>query len=206
VPPVRIAALDALATLGEASELAPLRTLADDPDPSVAAAALSALGAGRDRETLDPLLAALGQAERVRRLAALDALRRRRDADAVAAVAALARRTGVEEERRLALRVLAATPDPRAAAAIVDLAREPKRGASVVAALATLAEEHVAWLRVALASRDVHVRCTVVDALGRMHHRGASALLADALHDGHRGVQAAAAYALARADLRATTG
>jgi HEAT repeat protein len=206
VPPVRIAALDALATLGEASELAPLRALADDPDPSVAAAALSALGAGRDRETLDPLLAALGQAERVRRLAALDALRRRRDADAVPVVAALARRTGDEEERRLALRVLAATPDQRAAAAIVDLAREPKRGASVVAALTTLPEEHVAWLRAALADGDVHVRSTVVDALGRMHHRGASALLAEALHDEHRGVQAAAAYALARADLRATTG
>jgi hypothetical protein len=39
-----------------------------------------------------------------------------------------------------------------------------------------------------------------------MHHRGASALLAEALHDEHHGVQAAAAYALARADLRATTG
>ncbi|HEU4723047.1 MAG TPA: HEAT repeat domain-containing protein, partial [Gemmatimonadaceae bacterium] len=110
------------------------------------------------------------------------------------------------EERTRALDVLAATADQRAVSALVDVARDPKRSASVVAALATLPEDRVAWLRPALGDDDVQVRCTVIEALGRMRHRAASALLAEALRDPHEGVHAAAAYALARADLRATTG
>jgi HEAT repeat protein len=76
----------------------------------------------------------------------------------------------------------------------------------VVVALATLPEDRVVWLRGAYDGGDAHVRCTVIEALGRMRHRAASVLLAEALRDPHPGVQAAAAYALARADLRATTG
>ena len=206
VPPVRIAALDALAALGDVTEANALRAIAEDPDPAVAAPAIAALGAARDRETLEPLLAALAHEDRVRRLAALDALARRGDADAVSAVAALARRSTDPEERTRALDVLAATDDERAVAALVDVARDPRRSGAVVATLATLPEARVAWLRGALGDGDVHVRCAVIEALGRMRHRAASALLAETLRDPHPGVHAAAAYALGRADLRATTG
>jgi HEAT repeat protein len=46
----------------------------------------------------------------------------------------------------------------------------------------------------------------VIEALGRMRHHAASPLLAEALHDESPAVVAAAAHALARLDLRATTG
>ena len=206
VPPVRIAALDALAGLGDAVESGALRAIADDPDPAVAAAALAALGAARDRGSLEPLLAALAHEERVRRLAALDALARRGDPDAVPAVASVARRSGDPEERTRGLEALAATNDERAVAALVDVARDPTRSGEVVATLATLPEERVVWLRGALDDGDVHLRCAMVEALGRMRHRAASVLLAEALRDPHPGVHAAAAYALSRADLRATSG
>jgi HEAT repeat protein len=45
----------------------------------------------------------------------------------------------------------------------------------------------------------------VIEALGRMRHRAASPLLAEALRDPAPAVSAAAAHALARLDLRATT-
>jgi HEAT repeat protein len=205
VPPVRIAALDALTALGDAPDAGALRAIADDPDAAVAAPALAALGAARGHDTLEPLLAALAHEDRVRRLAALDALARRRDADAVTAVATVARRSADPEERTRALEVLAATGDERAVAALVDVARDPARSGAVVATLATLPEERVAWMRSALDHGDVHVRCTVIEALGRMRHRAAGVLLAEALRDPHPGVHAAAAYALTRADLRATT-
>jgi HEAT repeat protein len=49
------------------------------------------------------------------------------------------------------------------------------------------------------------VRSAVVEALGRSDHASAGLLLADALRDEHAAVRAAAAYALAQRDLRATT-
>jgi HEAT repeat protein len=206
VPPVRIAALDALATLGEVAEAGALRTIADDPDPAVAAPALAALGASRGRDTLEPLLAALGHADRVRRLAALDALARRADADAVPAAAAVARHSSDSEERTRGLEVLAATDDERAVAALVDVARDPRRTGTVVATLATLPETRIPWLRRALDDGDVHLRCALIEGLGRMRHRAASVLLAEALREPHPAVHAAAAHALGRADLRATSG
>ena len=206
LPPVRIAAVEALAELGDPAALTALRPVADDPDAAVAAPALLALGAARDPDTLDALLGALTHAERVRRLAASRALARRADPASVAAVAGIAPRAADAEERELALEALSAIGDERAVAALVDLARDPRLCAGVVGALGRLPEERVAWLRPALENDDVGVRCAVIEALGRMRHRAASALLAEALGDREPAVRAAAAHALARLDLRATTG
>ena len=206
VPPVRIAALDALAAIGDAGELDALRAVADDPDATVAAPALIALGAARGRETLDALLAALSHPDRLRRLAALDALARRGDAGAVAAVASIARLSADPDERIRALDALVSTAHERAVAALVDVAGDPRRSSEVVASLVKLPESRIPWLRAALRDSDVHARCVVIEALGRTGFRAASVLLAEALDDADPGVRAAAAYALTRADLRATTG
>ena len=61
------------------------------------------------------------------------------------------------------------------------------------------------WLP-ALVDSDVHLRCAVIEALGQMRLRGASTLLAGALQDEEPIVKAAAAHALARLDLDASTG
>jgi HEAT repeat protein len=205
VPPVRIAAVEALAALGDDERLAALRPLADDPDPAVAGPALLALGAARDTETLAALHSALTHAARVCRVAALDALGRRGDAASVDAIAVVARSSADAEERALALAALASIPGERAVSALVDVAEDPKRCAAVVEALARLPEERIAWLRPALAHPRHAVRNVVIEALGRSDHASAGLLLADALRDEHAEVRAAAEYALARRDLRATT-
>jgi HEAT repeat protein len=124
----------------------------------------------------------------------------------VSALAAAAHRSSDPEERELALAALAAIDDEHAAEALVELAADPRRCGAVVHALARLPEHRAAWLRPALARGDVAVRCAVIEALGRMRHRAASPLLAEALHDESPAVGAAATHALARLDLRATTG
>jgi HEAT repeat protein len=49
----------------------------------------------------------------------------------------------------------------------------------------------------------VHVRCAVIEALGRSGHGAAAPRLAGALHDALPSIRLAAAHALARLDLRA---
>ena len=206
LPPVRIAAVEALAQVGDAEALAALRPLADDQDPAVAAPALLALGGARDGGTLDALVDALTHDDRARRIAATRALARRADPASVPALAAAAHRGSDPEERELALAALASIDDELAVEAIVDLAADPRRCGAVVDALARLPEHRAAWLRPALAKEDVAVRCAVIEALGRMRHHAASPLLAEALDDESPAVVAAATHALARLDLRATTG
>jgi HEAT repeat protein len=206
LPPVRIAAVEALAELGDADAVVALRPLADDAESAVAAPALLALGAAKDRGTLDALLDALTHADRVRRLAASRALAQRADPSAVPALLAVARNTGDTEERELELAALAATNDERAVASLVELAREPRLCRSVVHTLGRLPESRLPWLRQALAHDDVAVRLTVIEALGQMRHRSAGSLLAEALESTEPAVAAAAAHALAQLDLRATTG
>ena len=205
LPPVRIAAVEALAALGDDGWLAALCPLADDPDPAVAGPALLALGAARGAETLAALLSALTHPARVCRVAALEALGGRADAASVDALALVARGSADAEERALALAALASIPDQRAVSALVDVAEDPKRSGAVVEALAGLSEERIAWLRPALTHPRPAVRSVVVEALGRSDHASAGLLLADALRDEHAAVRAAAEYALARRDLRATT-
>jgi HEAT repeat protein len=74
----------------------------------------------------------------------------------------------------------------------------------VVETLGALPPARVAWLRRALSDADVSVRCAVIEALGRMRHPVASAMLADAVQDPNPAARAAAEHALARHDLRAT--
>jgi HEAT repeat protein len=102
-----------------------------------------------------------------------------------------------------AVEVLVRVGSEEATAVLVAIAADPQRTAAAVDALARATEAQLPWLGRGLAHADVHVRCAVVEALGRMRHRGASALLAGALADEALAVRAAAAHALRRLDLRA---
>jgi HEAT repeat protein len=203
IPPVRIAAVEALGEIGAADGIAALVPIADDPDPMVARAALAALGQSTDPATLPPLRAALAADDAGRRLAALDALARRADQTATSGVASLARRSVDSEERRQALAVLARTGGQDAVAALIAVAAEPAHTAAVVDALAMLDEGQVPWVARGLALPDLHVRCATIEALGRMGHGAAAPLLAGALRDGEPAIRLAVAHALERLDLRA---
>jgi HEAT repeat protein len=202
IPPVRIAAIEALGEIGADDGLAALRPLADDPDPMVARPALATLGQSTDPQTLAPLLHALDDDDAGRRRTALDALARRAEPAAVAAVAALAGRSDDPGERERALAVLVATGGAEAVDALLASAAHPARTAAAVDALASLDEAQLPWVARGLAVADLHVRCATIEALGRSGHGAAVPLLAGVLHDAEPAVRVAAAHALQGIDLR----
>jgi HEAT repeat protein len=203
VPPVRIAAVDALAQIGARDGLAALPGLADDPDPTIARQVLLAIGAADDPAASDALVRALRSDDRARQLAALAALERAGASSIVDAVVPIAVASGDAEARALSLRVLVRTGGPVAVEALIGIAEDPRRTADAVDALASLAAADVATVGLGLAHDDLAVRCAVIEALGRMSHGGVSPLLAAALHRGDEGTRVAAAYALSQRDLRA---
>ena len=202
VPPVRIAAVEALTSIGDARGIDAVLPLASDPDVEVARAALVALGAARGRESLEILLAALQRGERTVTVAALAALGRRATPAAVAGIAALAHSGDDPVVHAAAVEALARIGGEEAVGALVSLTAEPRRAPMAVAALARLGADQVKWVGRGLAHEDPGVRCAVIEALGRMRHPHATPLLAGALEDPSRAVRLAAAQALGRLDLR----
>jgi HEAT repeat protein len=205
VAPVRIAAIESLGEIGDADGIAALLPIVADSDPAIATPAMLALGGAGNPSVLPLLVGELAGADRGRCLAALEAIARLAHPAAVPSVAAVARAHAEPELRERATLALARIGEPDAIGALAALAEDPARGADVVAALGQLGEKHVPIVARELAHPDVGVRCVVVEALGRMRSPLASAALARALRDDAPIVQLAAAHALARLDLRATT-
>lgn len=202
VPPVRIAAMEALAAIGDARGIDAVLPLAGDPEVEVAKAAILALGAARGRESLDVLRAALQRGEQALTVAALAALGRRASPAAVGDIAALARASDDPAVHVAAVDALARTGGEEAIAALVSLTSDPRRAPVAIAALARLGGDQVQWVGRGIAHDDPGVRCAVIEALGRRRHPHATSLLARALEDPAPAVRLAAAQALGRLDLR----
>lgn len=201
LPPVRIAAVEAIGAIGDGDGIDAIRPLVRDEDPLVARAALVALGGSSSRESLDALVAALDAPDLELAVAALTAIGRRADRRAVPAVASLATigDAGLFPD---AVRALARIGGEEAVAALVALAEEPRQVAVVVAALARLGADQMQWVARGLGHPDASVRCAVIEALGRTGHRTATSWIVRALEDGSAAVRLAAVQALGRLDLR----
>ena len=210
VPPVRIAAVDALAEIGDPDGIAALLPLVSDPDSAVACPAMVALGRGANRQrlvtgSLDAALQLqLASDEPRRRGAALAAIASRGDASALAAVVSLAHTDADPELRRQAMDTVGCIGGAEAIAALIAMAEDPRAGADVIGVLVRAGAGQLPWVARGLEHPGVGVRCTVVEALGRTRATEATALLSQALRDDEPAVRHAAAYALARHDLRAT--
>ena len=202
VMPVRIAAIDALGEMGAVEAVATLRVLVRDADPAIARPALAALAQMRSDDAVEPIMDAVHSGDRDIAQAALAALGKRREAGAVASVAECARTGRDAGLRAAAVDALAQISTEASVEALIALADDPQRSALVVAALAGVGAQHVAWVGHGLQHADVDVRCAVVEALSRMRHPAASALLVGALEDAAGVVRLAAAQALGRLDVR----
>jgi HEAT repeat protein len=203
VPPVRIASVDALAEIRTPEALDALRAFVDDEESAIARPALLALGQSTDPSTLAPLIDAARTGERDRRLAALEALSRRTVDDTVVdVIARLARDSADPIVAERAVDALAELGTRGSIDALISLAEDPQRAATVVDALATLGGQHVESLRNGLSHADVSVRCVVIEALGRIGSGASATIVASALNDTSDVVRAAAAHALARIDVR----
>ncbi|HEX5521801.1 MAG TPA: HEAT repeat domain-containing protein, partial [Longimicrobiaceae bacterium] len=133
VPPVRIAAVEALTEIGAPEVISVLRPLSAADDPMIAQAALAALGRLRDPAALPTLLGALASSEPLRQRAALDALDgsyvapASEIAGAVAKVANIARAASDADSRARALDVLARLGGEAGVAMLVATAESPRR-------------------------------------------------------------------------------
>lgn len=199
-PPVRIAAIEALAPRGD-QVVEHLLAGRDDAEAEVAEAAVRALGHCRVPSTRDALHEDLRSANPGRQRAALAAVARQASDEWVAPLRDLA------DSRDASVAVAAVdalrdTGTRAAVAALVKLAANMRLRPRIVATLAAVGGNRFDALSEALMYENEGIRCMVVEVLGRVKSPGASRLLVSALEDPSAAVRGAATQALARRDLR----
>ncbi|MDB4909036.1 MAG: fold-4 domain protein [Gemmatimonadetes bacterium] len=205
-PPVRIAALEALAAQHAVRSIETFLQLHADSEEEVAIAAITALGrieggAGVAIAT-HSLVGELLRGDPARTVAAVRSLGSLRAPDAVTQLGALARSGRAIDTRIVAVMALAEIGTRAAVMQLVELASVAILRRDVARALTQLREDAVQWLASGLTNPDVGTRCVVVEALSRMRHPGATRLLATVLDDPSSAVRHAASQALSRLDLR----
>ena len=202
--PVRIAAIEALGSIGAPAMLPVVTLLTQDHETEVATAAITALGQFSPLATRGSLLQTLTGADMHRQRAALDAVARHgaaNDMAVVSAVASIAQETRDDDLRQNALRTLGTIGNAAAVDALVALGADGKLTGVVIAVLAGLNETQASLLRETLAHGGDRERQLAVDALARMRHSAAGSILAIALEDASPVVRLAAARAIGRLDL-----
>jgi len=204
-PPVRIAAIEGMAALGNATFVQILKANARDAEPEVADAALRALGAFSPADTRDALVRELSAHDTPRRIAALAAVAQQKHEQWIPFLRLIAE-SGDHATRSACVDALRSIGTSRAIVALIQLAESMQLRPLVLRALSALDETKVEFLGDALTYENDGVRCMVVEALGRMKHPAALRLLVAALDDPSSAVRLAATQALARLDLRSAKG
>ena len=204
-PHVRIAALQALASIDAyiAGEMA--LPLIKDPDPEVASTALTAVAAGAHPAADDLLEDAVKSGEAFLRRAAVRALPARstaRAAELLAWAACLAEPPDLPRLLIESLVRLAASDDAAARAAavtaLVNLASATETRDAALRTLAALPQAAVDDLARKLQAPRVATKLAAVEALARMRHPRASEALQHALEDDDAAVRRAAVAAFGR--------
>ena len=205
MPHVRIAAVDAIGAIGavDGDAAAPmLATFAGSDDAEVAVAGIRALGGVTSPAAHEPLRRALSGADARRRAAAAEAIARWGREPAVA----LLRWTAAADTDAAVMHAAidglsrlgngAGPGGAQALAALAAVTSDPTRRADAVAALSRVSPPAIPWVGACLTARDPHVRCAVVEALGRLSHPAASAYVQSALEDGDASVRQVAVMVL----------
>lgn len=209
LPHVRVAALDAVGSVGDASAVTSLARCAEDDERDVAAAALRALGRLGTSDALATLKAAARADDPSRRLAAVQALAAHGTPDAVGQLEWLA---GGDPDAAIGTAAIASLGDVAARGdagaiaavdALVALCGDPARrdaATNVITALPPSVIPHVAR---GLGHPQAPVRRRVVECLGRFLDPDATSFIAAALQDDAPVVRETAVVALARRGTRA---
>jgi HEAT repeat protein len=201
-PPVRIAAIDSLATLRSQSVAPVLFALAHDRDLDVACAAIGAMAQLGPEGSEPALQFALESVEPRMVRAAFGTLGHHRAAYAVPTIAALVRESRDDALRRDGVLTLGRIGGRAGIDALLQLSADRTLRESVTIALGTVDADEMILLREKLASSDERHRRVIVDALARTKSAHAASVLAVALEDSSSSVRLAAARALGRLDLR----
>ena len=201
-PPVRIAAIDSLATLRSRSVAPVLFALVHDQDLDVACAAIGAIAHIGPDGSEPALRFALDSVEPRMIRAAFATLGQHRAAYAVSSVAGLVRESRDDQLRRDGILTLGRIGGRAAIDALLQLSADRMLREAVTIALSAVAAEQIGILREKLSSSDERQRRVIVEALTRTKSTDAASVLAVALDDSSPGVRLAAARALGRLDLR----
>ena len=205
LPPVRLAAIDALGSVADPAVLPVLTSLLDDADADVRHAAAIALGASRVSDADRELLRALDHEDPDRRRFALEALAlvEHPSSDVVDGAVRIARGQFGDDDvtRTAAMALLGRVATPTAVGALSRLAASPAARRAAVTALADAAASGGAKLAREFASADESVRLAVVEALARARSSEATEIFVAALDDSSAAVRLEAARALGRFDM-----
>lgn len=203
-PPVRIAAVEALAALDSAGAADIFERLAGNRIDELAAAAVAALARVATPNGRAAVRRAAHDPRRIVRLAAVSALAAEPD-DHTSLILQRAAATDPDEDVRRAaadaLGEVARRTDQSgddAAQALVALLTDERRGQDAAAGLGRLPANRLTAVARHLQHSDPATRRAVVETLGRSRHSEATTLLLDALTDQAATVREAAVLALGR--------
>jgi HEAT repeat protein len=178
---IRVRALRALAAMGDGRASLPVARRLADADRGVRVEAATTLGALGDRRVVPALLRQLDETTPDPRTPAVDALGRLGDPAAVPALAKLALRSPRDELARHAAIALGALGTPEALEALLARAREPPGGEEVSLGLERAGTRAVPRLCREVSSGSPTSARLVMEALGRMGDRRATAALVAAI-------------------------
>jgi HEAT repeat protein len=201
--PVRIAAVDAAGAIG-AGMTDHLMRWASDSEHEIAAAALLGLGKAAEEQTLRPLLDALRSEPAARRKAAVAALAAHGSADAVSALEWTASADPDLAMALAAVEGLAAVASAGgsgaspAVEALLSLLADVRIRESVLTTISRLPAGTIPLLQRGMEHGVQAVRLATVEALARVRHPAATAVIGTALDHQDAEIREAAVMALAR--------
>jgi HEAT repeat protein len=195
---VRIAAVDALGSIGGRRAVAILAPIVESDDTDLARAALMALGAVGHPDALQPILTILRSEDPLRRREAVHAVGLRRDRDAINALQWTAATDTDSSVSKAAVGELARIAMPESIAALIRLTADRRVREQAIGALSRLGAVQIEAVATGLDNIQMEVRRATVDALSRMKHPAASEVLSRALDDERPEVRLTAVLALRR--------
>jgi HEAT repeat protein len=195
---VRIAAADALGSIGGRRTVSLLAPYVNSEDHDLSQAALMALGVVGHPDAFQPILSALRSSEPEQRLVAVRAMAARRDQEAVEALQWAASAESNEAVAEAAIEELARMATPDSIASLLRIASDRRLRERVIDQISRLGRTHLNLIKAGLSNPQLETRRAVVEALGRMKNPEASEALITALDDERAEVRLAALLALRR--------
>jgi HEAT repeat protein len=194
---VRIAAAEALGSIGGRRVVSILAPLVDSEDRDLARCSLMALGTVGHPDAVQPILTILRSDGRLR-FDAVHAIAVRRNSEAVDALQWTAATDADPKVFAAAIDELCTMGTPESISALVQLTADRRLREHAIAALGRVQAAHIDSVASGLRSNQIDVRRAVIEALGRMKHPAASKVLSTALDDKQPEVRTAAILALRR--------
>jgi HEAT repeat protein len=201
-PPVRIAAIEAIAALHLSRGLPALIDGCGDSEPDIAAASITALGSFDVAESRGVIRSLLETQNLQVKRTAMEAAGRLGQLEAVDALADAAAHAADDLTRRIAIAALGRLNMAESTKALVGLLANRSCRADASRVLAAATGDALSALIQGLEDPQPGIRCTVIEILGRVRRADMSRTVSEALGDSTPAVRNAAAQALTRRDLR----